>query len=90
MRSNLTVGELKELLEMVPDTVDVVVPVIDEHDPDLILGFRYAKTMGLLTSKYEKRPVFCINTASGNYDIVTQVEKSRRFISGVKCTDEYR
>lgn len=71
---NLTVGHLKECIENLPDDMDVVIPISKEDDPDSILGFRHVRTMGILSSKYEKDKVLCINTSGSGLDIFGQLQ----------------
>lgn len=75
---NLTVKHLKEIIEKLPDEMNVVIPVIDEDDSNRIYGFRFVRTAGILTDlmlpddNIEKN-VLCINTASEGGRITSQL-----------------
>ena len=74
---NLTVGELKSILNDLPDGMNVIIPVIDEDDANRIFGFRHVRTAGILSCEYEeKKEVLCLNAAAYGVDISTQIEKS--------------
>lgn len=84
---NLTVKRLKEIIENLPDEMNVVIPVIDEDDANHIYGFRFVRTAGVLTDltlpddNIEKN-VLCINSASGGRDITSQLN---RYGSSIDC-----
>lgn len=45
---NVKVRDLKECLEGLPDDMDVVIPVHDEDDSNVINGYRHVRTIGIL------------------------------------------
>ena len=74
---NLTVGQLKSILNDLPDSMNVIIPVIDEDDANHIFGFRHVRTAGILYCEYaEEKEVLCLNDAVYGVDISTQIEKS--------------
>ena len=74
---NMTVSDLKRIIESLPDDMPVIVPVILEDDANNILGFRYVRTAGILYDELADDPrVLCLNAAAGGVDISTQI-KSR-------------
>ena len=84
MFDNLTVGDLKRILEGLPDDMMVVIPVVDEDDVNRIFGFRKVRTAGILECEYEaeeERKVLCINGACDNQDIADQVASSGKDVS---------
>lgn len=81
---NMRIKDLKSILNRLPDSMPVVVPVIDEDNVNQIFGFRYVRTAGVLTSEGEKdREVLCLNAAVDEYDIADQVRFSGKDIDGV-------
>lgn len=86
MAKNLTVGDLKDILEMVSDDLPVVIPVVDEDDSDNIISFRHVRTAGVLEdlNANESAPdiVLCINTSGEGSDIGAQITNRR---SDVVC-----
>ena len=76
---NMTVKDLKEIVNKLPDDMEVIIPVIDEYNADDIQAFRLVRTAGVLEADGE-RPALCLNSSSGG-NISDQVEKS-----DAKCT----
>lgn len=78
MIKNMSVKDLKDILNDVPDDMPVIIPVIDEDNCNRIFGFRYVRTVGILTSPGEKDDrVLCLNAADKE-DIADQVYFSGR------------
>lgn len=71
---NLTIKELKEIIKDLPDDMDVIIPVITEDDANDILGFRYVRTAGILTNKYEPNSALCLNSSDDGLDISSQIK----------------
>lgn len=80
MIKNLTVKDLKNTINDLPDDMILVIPVIDEDDSNIIHGFRIARTAAILKCESENPDtVLCINTADTsikNIDITEQIKKS--------------
>ena len=72
---NLTVGDLKEILNQCPDDMKIIIPVITEEDCNNILAFRHARTVGILENDYEPEPALCINAAADGLDISSQLKR---------------
>ena len=70
---NLTVKQVKSILDDAPDDMEVVIPIIDSEDSNKIYGFRFVRTAGILEDSGEKKPVLCLNTAEDS-DIGYQIE----------------
>lgn len=82
----MRVGDLKEILNNLPDDMFIVIPVVDEDNVNRIYGFRKVRTAGILTSEHEaedKREVFCLNGTMDGQDLADQVHFSGRDV-GVK------
>ena len=78
MNINLTIAELKTIINDLPDETPVIIPVIDENDCNRLYGFRYVRTAGILSCEGEKdERVLCLNAAN-NQDIADQVHFSGR------------
>ena len=78
MNKNMSVKDLKNILNDVPDDMPVIIPVIDEDNCNRIFGFRYVRTAGILTSPGEKDDrVLCLNAADKE-NIADQVYFSGR------------
>ena len=79
MTKNMRITDLKNIISDLPDDMLVIIPVVDEDNVNDILGFRIARTAGVLTCSGEKdREAFCINGAepTRTYDIADQVYSS--------------
>lgn len=70
---NLTVEDLKDRIKNLPDDMEIIIPIGDEHDANKINGFRHVRTLGILSNKYEEAPALCFNTAADGLDISTQI-----------------
>lgn len=74
---NMTIKDLKKVIENIPEYYPVIIPVIDEDDSNSILAFRYIRTAGILTdNSQEDDAVLCLNTSTDDADISTQIEQS--------------
>ena len=76
MTKNMRIKDLKNIISELPDEMLVIIPVVNEDNVNDILGFRIARTAGVLTCSGEKdREAFCINGAepTRTYDIADQV-----------------
>ena len=73
---NMTVKDLKEILNECPDDMLVIIPVIDIDDSNDIQAFRYVTTVGILYDDYmpkiEQR-VICLNSSEDGAVIVNQI-----------------
>ena len=70
---NLTVGMLKEAIKDLPDDMLVVIPVSSSENANYIEFFRHARTIGIVSNKYEEKPALCINSSEDGSDIDTQL-----------------
>ena len=71
--SNLTIGILKEAIKDLPDDMFVIIPVSCAEDANYIESFRYARTLGIVSNKYEEKPALCINISQDGANIDTQL-----------------
>ena len=73
---NMTVKDLKEILNECPDDMPVIIPVIDIDDSNDIQAFRYVTTAGILYDDYmpkiEQR-VICLNSSEDGAVIANQI-----------------
>lgn len=74
---NVNVRDLRDCLEGLPDDMNVIIAVCDEHDANVILGYRHVRTIGLLENKYEEKPAFCVAASSGGADMYSLMELNR-------------
>ena len=74
---NLTVGDLRDRIKDLPDDMDVIIPVSCAEDANYIESFRHARTLGIVSNKYEEKPALCINTAQDGADIDTQLNLNK-------------
>lgn len=79
---NLTVRDLRECLEGLPDDMDVIIPIHEGRDENVISGFRHVRTVGKITSTYEPKPALCIATSRDGADMYTLLELNKL---GAKC-----
>lgn len=71
---DMRIKDLKSIINELPDSMAIVIPVIDEENANHIYGFRKVRTAGILVSEGEEdREVLCINAASDEQDIADQV-----------------
>ena len=70
---NLTVGDLRDRIKDLPDDMDVIIPVSCAEDANYIESFRHARTLGIVSNKYEEKPALCINASQNGVDIDTQL-----------------
>lgn len=74
---NLTVGELKDILNQIDDDeMDVIIPVVPEDDINYISGFRHVRTVGILSNPYEPKTALCLNASICGLDISEQIKRS--------------
>ena len=74
---NLTVGDLRDCIKNLPDDMDVIIPVSCAKDANYIESFRHARTLGIVSNKYEEKPALCINAAQDGADIDTQLNLNK-------------
>ena len=74
---NLTVGDLKDRIKDLPDDMDVIIPVSCAEDANYIESFRHARTLGIVSNKYEEKPALCINTAQDGLDSDIQLNLNK-------------
>lgn len=75
---NLKVRDLKDCLKDLPDDMNVIIPVCSIGDENVILGFRHARTVGLLENRYEKEPALCVATARDGADLYSLMNFNKR------------
>jgi hypothetical protein len=80
----LTVGELKDRLERLPDDMEVLIPVIKEDDCNNIIALRRVKTLGILKAIGEE-DALCLNASTDDIDISDQVNKSTSIDASIEC-----
>ena len=76
---NMTVKDLKEVLNECPDNMPIIIPVIDEDDANHIYGFRHVRTAGVLIA-YGEEDAFCLNSAD-EQDIADQINFSGKNVA---------
>lgn len=81
---NMTIKNLKECIEDLPDDMLVIMPIVEKNDSNVIFSFRIARTAGILSSEYESKPAFCLNSSRDGLDIETQLEANKYRLS-VEC-----
>lgn len=73
---NMTVKELKEILNNCSDDMPVIIPVIDIDNSNNIEAFRYVTTAGILYDDYmpeTQQRVVCLNSSTGSTIISDQI-----------------
>lgn len=76
-RTNMTVGQLKNVLSLLPNHMDVVIPAIDPLDANKFDGFRHVRTAGVLSFEHERDEVLCLNTSADGLDISGQIKYNK-------------
>lgn len=77
---NMTVADLKSIIEGLPDDMDVIVPIATKNDANAILGFRHVRTSGILRSSSEQHPAFCLNPSENGADMATQINMNCQYV----------
>lgn len=81
---NVTVRDLRECLEGLPDDMDVILAVGDVDDPNVILGYRHIRAVGLLENKYEPKQALCLAASENGADMYSLMELNKSDTSCVK------
>lgn len=82
---DITVKDMKAMLEDLPDNMPIVFAAFDRDDVDRIHGLYYARTAGVVESEYSSpEAVLCLNTRRNYNDISEQLLYSGK--SQVHCT----
>lgn len=81
-KNNLTVGALRDCIKDLPDDMDVIIPLSSAEDANYIDSFRHARTVGIVSNKYEEKPALCINSSKDGLDIYAQLNLNKR---GTTC-----
>lgn len=80
----MTVKDLKDILNKLPDDMVVIIPVITEEDSNELLGFRHVKTAGVLECPGDI-DTLCLNSSDNGADISYQVTNSTAIDRLVSC-----
>lgn len=73
----MTVKDLREILNALPEDMLIVMPVVDQNDVNYIYGFLKIGTAGILVCEAEEeREVFCLNVRYDGKDLSYQVQTS--------------
>lgn len=72
---NLTVRDLRDCLEGLPDDMDVIITITPEDDPNYILGFNHIRTAGILSNHYEPKSALCLAPSSGGLDMFSLIDR---------------
>ena len=71
---NMRVDDLLGILSGVDDKMQVVIPVLDADDHRVIHDFRYVRTAGIISSKYEREDALCLSAAGESFLIDGQLK----------------
>lgn len=80
---NMTIKDLKDRIENLPDNMPVIIPAIDRDDPDKLFCFYHIRTIGILSSNYDT-DALCLNT-SDKLSIHEQIKESKSIDDHIKC-----
>ena len=80
---NMTIKDLKDIIENLPDDMPVIMPAIDRDEPDKIFCFCHIRTIGVLSSDYDA-DALCLNT-SDELNIHEQIKESKDIDDHIKC-----
>lgn len=81
---NVTVRDLKDMLDGLPDDMEVIVPITNEHDPNNLFGFNRIRTAGILKSPMEPDMALCLAPSLGGLDIFSLVNNSKNVVAKVE------
>lgn len=73
---NMTVKDLRKILNECPDDMPVIIPVINIEDSNDIQAFRYVRTAGILYDDYmpeAEQHVICLNSSEDSAVISDQL-----------------
>lgn len=76
-RTNMTVGQLKNVLSLLPNHMDVIIPAIDPLDANKFDGFRHVRTAGVLSCVHERDEALCLNSSADGLDISGQIRYNK-------------
>lgn len=79
---NVTVRDLRDCLEGLPDDMDVIFALCDEKDANVILGYRHIRAVGVLENKYEPKQALCLAASENGADMYSLMELNK---SGTSC-----
>ena len=82
--TNDTVRDLKNMLDGLPDDMEVIVPITNEHNPNHVFGFNRIRTAGILKSPAEQDMALCLAPSLGGLDIYSLVNNSKYVIAKVE------
>lgn len=82
---NMKVKDLKAILASIEtlvmdgyvidtDEMDVIIPVLDEHDTKYMYGFRHVRTAGILYNENEPNVALCLSAPGDGMDIESQLD----------------
>lgn len=71
---NITVRDLKEILEGLPDDMEVITTVTPEDDSNYIVSFKRVRTAGILSNPCEQRPALCFAPSENGADMYTLID----------------
>lgn len=79
---NLTVKDLRAIIDNLPDEYEVIVPVFNRKRASIQL--KYVRSVGIISSKYEPLSL-CLCGTEFNNDIEKVIKKNRNL--GAECTE---
>lgn len=82
-RTNMTVGQLKNVLSLLPNHMDVIIPAIDPLDANKFDGFQPVRTAGVLSCEHERDDALCLNTSDDGLDISGQIRYNK--LTDITC-----
>ena len=71
---NITVRDLKDILEGLPDDMEVITTVTPEDNSNYVISFKHVRTAGILSNPYEPKPVLCIAPTESGTDMYALIE----------------
>lgn len=80
---NMTIEDLKDRIKDLPGDMPVIIPAVDEDDPDHLLCFYHVRTVGILSSEYDT-DALCLS-AVDKLNISEQIENSENIGDYIKC-----
>lgn len=82
--TNVTVRDLKNMLDGLPDDMEVIVPITNEHNPNHVFGFNRIRTAGILKSPAEQDMALCLAPSLGGWDMYSLVNNSKNVAATVE------
>lgn len=85
VNKNVTVKELKALLNTLPDEMNVITPIALENNPNSIQGYRQITSVGILSNEYMPESAVCIAALENGMNISEAAKATSAICEKLLC-----